>query len=457
MEKAPSKLFNDDVVSEISCCTAYKNLFILGFLFFCIFTGFQSLQNLQSSIHSDANLGFGSLSVVYMSLVCSCLLVSPSLINKFGCKYTIVFSTIGYISYTTAHFYPTSWSLIPVSVLLGLCAAPLWTAKATYISTTARNYSKSSGLSVDAVMTNFFGIFFTMFQCSQVVGNSISSIVLKPCLASYKPHNTSYSCGASFCPSTVIPSVKQQTNHSTVVNLMIIYLLFGIFGAVIALVFLDEVKVKEKYKHGGCTASLILTFQSFRDWRMIFLLPLNMYSGLSIGFIFGDFTKAYITCAVGIQKIGFVMIAFGISNAVSSLFVASFAKWLPRYLMILFVAIFQSCLIVWLYLWNPLNSPLSLFFLSVAMWGSADAIWQTQVHAFYGVLFYSKQEIAYSVYKLFQSLGFVVTFAYGNILCVTTKLYILQFVLIFGVLLYGIVEYAERKKNLNNSILVSKK
>lgn len=110
-------------------------------------------------------------------------------------------------------------------------------------------------------------------------------------LASYKPHNTSYSCGASFCPSTVIPSVKQQTNRSTVVNLMIIYLLFGIFGAVIALVFLVEVKVKEKYKHGGCTASLILTFQSFRDWRMIFLLPLNMYSGLSIGFIFGDFTK----------------------------------------------------------------------------------------------------------------------------------------------------------------------
>lgn len=73
-------------------------------------------------------------------------------------------------------------SVIDNFIFTGLCAAPLWTAKATYISTTARNYSKSSGLSVDAVMTNFFGIFFTMFQCSQVVGNSISSIVLKPCL-----------------------------------------------------------------------------------------------------------------------------------------------------------------------------------------------------------------------------------------------------------------------------------
>jgi hypothetical protein len=50
--------------------------------------------------------------------------------------------------------------------------------------------------------------------------------------------------------------------------------------------------------------------------------------------------------------------------------------------------------------WTP-NSDNSYFlFLIALVWGLADAVWQTQINAFYGVIFQSKQEAAFSNYRL---------------------------------------------------------
>jgi hypothetical protein len=45
-----------------------------------------------------------------------------------------------------------------------------------------------------------------------------------------------------------------------------------------------------------------------------------------------------------------------------------------------------------------------------ALWGVADAIWQTQINALYGVLFAKNEEAAFSNYRLWESLGFLFAF-----------------------------------------------
>ena len=45
-----------------------------------------------------------------------------------------------------------------------------------------------------------------------------------------------------------------------------------------------------------------------------------------------------------------------------------------------------------------------------AFWGIADAIWQTQINALYGNIFVSDEEAAFSNYRLWESLGFLVAF-----------------------------------------------
>ena len=41
---------------------------------------------------------------------------------------------LGYSAYMVAQFYPEYYTLIPGAILLGLGAAPMWSAKCTYLT-----------------------------------------------------------------------------------------------------------------------------------------------------------------------------------------------------------------------------------------------------------------------------------------------------------------------------------
>ena len=101
-----------------------------------------------------------------------------------------------------------------------------------------------------------------------------------------------------------------------------------------------------------------------------------------------------------------------------------------------------------------------------AMWGASDAIWQTMINgicwnfcqnmqvytfqlkscilhlsAFYGTLFSEEPDAAFCNYRLWESVGFIIAFAYSSFLCTSVKLYILISMLIVGFLGYLVVEY----------------
>jgi len=62
------------------------------------------------------------------------------------------------------------------------------------------------------------------------------------------------------------------------------------------------------------------------------------------------------------------------------------------------------------------------------------------VVALYGCLFVEETPAAFANFRLWQSLGFVIPFAYSNFLCTDVKLYILTSVLVIGIVGYVIVE-----------------
>jgi len=65
--------------------------------------------------------------------------------------------------------------------------------------------------------------------------------------------------------------------------------------------------------------------------------------------------------------------------------------------------------------------------------------------ALYGTLFGGESEAAFSNYRLWESLGFVVAFAYSFYLCAAVKLYILTSLLVVAMLCYLAVEYLQWK------------
>ena len=66
--------------------------------------------------------------------------------------------------------------------------------------------------------------------------------------------------------------------------------------------------------------------------------------------------------------------------------------------------------------------------------------------AVYGVLFSKESEAAFSNYRMWESLGFIIAFAYSTFLCTSVKLYILMSMLIIGMIGYFIVEAMQRSK-----------
>ena len=64
----------------------------------------------------------------------------------------------------------------------------------------------------------------------------------------------------------------------------------------------------------------------------------------------------------------------------------------------------------------------------------------------YGTLFRRNKEAAFSNYRLWESLGFVIAYAYSTALCARMKLYSVMFVLGFGAFCYIIVEIRQLRK-----------
>lgn len=190
--------------------------------------------------------------------------------------------------------------------------------------------------------------------------------------------------------------------------------------------------------------TFLATFRLLKDWRLVTLIPLTMYSGFEQSFLAGEYTKNYVTCALGIHFVGFVMMCFGATNSVCSFVFGRLARYTGRAPLFFFAALTNLACIIALLLWRPHPDQLPVFFVFPALWGMADAIWQTQTNALYGILFPRDKEAAFANYRMWESLGFVIAFAYSTFLCLEYKLYILLAVLVLTVVTYPIVEWHER-------------
>lgn len=78
----------------------------------------------------------------------------------------------------------------------------------------------------------------------------------------------------------------------------------------------------------------------------------------------------------------------------------------------------------------------------VVLDGDAISFWA----AFYGVIFLHEEEAAFSNYRMWESLGFIIPFAYSTVLCASIKMYVLLGVLGCGMVGYLTIEWKERQR-----------
>lgn len=182
--------------------------------------------------------------------------------------------------------------------------------------------------------------------------------------------------------------------------------------------------------------------------------------------------QAYVSCALGISQIGYVMICFGVVNAICSIIFGTVMKYTGRIPIILLGMVVHGAIIIVLMFWRPNPDQPLIFFTISGLYGVGDAVWQTQINGkwgkaiglkaavglllieislthclgIYGALFRRNKEAAFSNYRLWESAGFVIAYAYSTTLCALMKLYVLFSVLVLGILGWIIVEVRHRRK-----------
>ncbi|XP_008154911.2 protein unc-93 homolog A isoform X1 [Eptesicus fuscus] len=427
-----------------------RNVLVVALGFLLLFTAYGGLQSLQSSLYSDEGLGVTVLSTLYGAVLLSSMLLPPLLIRTLGCKWTIVLSMGCYVAFSLGNFYASWYTLIPTSILLGLGAAPLWSAQSTYLTVVGNAHAEKAGKAGRDVVNQYFGIFFLLFQSSGVWGNLISSLVFgqKPTQDAV-PDEQLLSCGANDCLMATAPgNSTRRPSQELIYTLLGIYTGSGVLAVLLVALFLDPIR-DTLHKGEGETPSvrstLLSTLKLLRDRRLRLLVLLPLYSGFEQAFLAGDYTRSYTTCALGIHFVGYVMICFAATNALCSELYGKVARYTGRAALYAFGAATHLSCIVALLLWEPRPGQLPVFFVFSGLWGVADAVWQTQNNVLFGVLFDKDKEAAFANYRLWEALGFVVAFGYSTFLCVRVKLYILLAVLSAAMLAYAALEVLESR------------
>eukprot|EP00117_Sycon_ciliatum_P008144 scpid49688/ scgid5120/ Protein unc-93 homolog A len=445
------------------------NLIMVSTCFFFVFTAFMSLQNLQASLNEH---GKTCLAVLYGLLIVACF-ITPPLVQRLSPRGTLILCIVVHCAYTAANYYPVEYVLLPACALIGLASAPMWTAQQIYVTTSAHMYheytktpaptvgpsSKQGSAAaaegestIDKVMGRFNGIFFLIFQLAQISGNLISSLALRSSDAG-QTHDASSTCLVSdmMNSSGSYLASNSTSNHgnstlggdatkSVPYTLLSVYLACDIIGLGFCIFCLRSLtKSVSLYEAKDLKSTLLATLRSTINPYMLLLIPSVIYNGMEQAFIFGEFTKHFITDCVGIDWVGYVMISMGVVNATSSMLCGQLAARLGRLPIVVAGALVNAAVLIFLLAWTRKPDLLALFLIAGA-WGFVDAVSNTQLNTMFGIVFSRNQEPAFANYRLWQAVGFCISFSYGDALEMPVKLWILLGVLFLYVVLYIVAE-----------------
>ena len=86
------------------------------------------------------------------------------------------------------------------------------------------------------------------------------------------------------------------------------------------------------------------------------------------------YLQVYISDCLGVSRVGFILMLFGLSSGAICFIYGSIVKYIPEYIVLLLGCVTQVGLIVFLLLWKrePSYAAVIVF---VVGWGAADAVW----------------------------------------------------------------------------------
>ena len=381
----------------------YKNVCGLSISMVIVFTSFVGLQNLQSSINSKGGLGLVSLSTLYVFFILSGF-ISPCVLKIFGTKYSLLIGFLCHLQYTISNYYPSWYTLIPSSVILGIASGPLWTAASSHFVEVATTIALILNKDRAELISKFSGIFFFFFQWAQIPGNLASSLIFFPYNRNQTGNDHSVNASENI---TATCNVESDTTieRKYLYSLTSVYVIFIVFGILILLVVVDKLPTERNISSGKkfdvyLKKPFIEVTSILGSSKMMLLAPMALVNGLELAFSFGTFTEVnnnthtrmyththihkhththaqvYISNCFGTYQVGFTLMVLGATSAIMSMVYGETMKYISPFVIVLFGATLNVSLILFLLIWERVPSYIVIFAFVIG-WGVADAVWNT--------------------------------------------------------------------------------
>jgi len=130
---------------------------------------------------------------------------------------------------------------------------------------------------------------------------------------------TADKCGLNFTSVDGGCDGIEPLPDDTVYTLMGIYTGCGVISFLLVAVFVDPLEVPEMEEKASVWQLAQTTLRhTISNNAQLLLIPITIYSGLEQSFMMESFTVAYVSCTFGSGWIGFVMLVYGVTNAVCS-------------------------------------------------------------------------------------------------------------------------------------------
>ncbi|CAL1527871.1 unnamed protein product [Lymnaea stagnalis] len=296
----------DDAMEEAALVPPWKTCVVLSMSYFFIYTAFESIQNLQSSLNHEDGLGVASLAITYSSMMIGTF-IGPVSVRAVGPKNLILVGFFFHLLYILANFRPSYATLVPSSILLGFGISGLAMSMGLYLTASSKSFLFYSALSTSrlhGVLSMFNGFFYSCFTGTHISGNFISSMIL---------FSSSYNetilednvCGAAVCAASGNATVIDDPDQKVVFTLLGVFAAFNLTGTVLTALCLPRLHVAayqtDSPKHQNVCANLSGCCKKFISWKFVILAPLFTAQAMAVMTMYTGYTKVSESCVGCLQ------------------------------------------------------------------------------------------------------------------------------------------------------------
>ena len=310
------------------------NVVVMGVAFMLIFTGYNGVQNLLTSVLHD--LGYWSLATVYSGFALTSL-VAPYAATRIGLRKMMAFGATGYFLFCLCCVFQTAASVMIGSTLLGVAAAVLWTAQGAMLVLNS---------DPDTMSANS-GLFFGLFLSSYVVGFATQGVLF----------------ALDFSVTTVF---------------IIMTVICGSGGAFLITGMVPtprRVGVDSRLERRPLGAMVREVLQLLTVKRMALALPIMIYQGSFLSFIIGTLPPVIHDK----ETIGFAMATFGVFQGLGSFVSGRLSNRLGRRAIMVSVYALELLALFLCFFVGPERK--GLFYVVLSMAGWADAALHALIYA----------------------------------------------------------------------------